>query len=114
MTVQTRMTGDVVILEVAGDIAFGKGSDVVLKEAVNGVLEQGRRHLVLDVGQVGYVDSAGLGQLVQLHTAAGRRDGTLKLLHVTPRLRTLLSATRLLSVFETFDDEAAAAASFGA
>jgi anti-sigma B factor antagonist len=112
MTVQTRVEGDIVVVEAAGDITLGKGSDLVLKEAIVALLGQGRRKLVLDVGQVGYVDSAGLGQLVQLHTTAARHDGTLKLLRVTPRLRTLLKATRLLGVFETFDGEAEALASF--
>ena len=85
--------------------------------------EQGRRRPeppaaglqepALDLEQVSYVDSAGLGELVQAYVTARKRDGSLKLLNVTKRLRDLLVVTRLLTVFETFDSEEEAIASFG-
>ena len=84
-----------------------KGGDVL------SLLQQGYRSLPLDVGQVSYVDSAGLGELVQAYVTARKRDGSLKLLNVTKRLRDLLVVTRLLTVFETFDSEEEAIASFG-
>jgi anti-sigma B factor antagonist len=114
MQVQERTVGDVVVVTVTGEVAAGKGSDVRLKDRINRLLHEGHRKLLLDLGGVTYVDSAGLGQLVQLHATNARQEGTLKLLHVGKRLHDLLVITRLLTVFDTFDSEAEAVASFGA
>ena len=95
-----------------GDITLGKGADVILKDKINSLLQQGHRKLLLDLGAVAYVDSAGLGQLVALHATATRQSAVLKLLNVTKRLHDLLVVTRLLVVFETFENEAEALASF--
>jgi anti-sigma B factor antagonist len=114
MEVQERTAGDVTIVTVTGEIAAGKGSDVRLKDRVTRLLHEGHRKLLLDLGGVTYVDSAGLGQLVQLHATSTRQGATLKLLHVGKRLHDLLVITRLLTVFDTFDSEAEAVASFGA
>jgi anti-sigma B factor antagonist len=83
-----------------------------LKDKINSLLQQGHRKLLLDLGDVSYVDSAGLGQLVQVHATTTRQGGSLKLLNVTKRLRDLLVVTKLLVVFDAFDSEAEALASF--
>ena len=112
MQFETQTRDDVVILRVNGDITLGKGSDVILKDKVNSLLQQGHRKLLLDLGQVSYVDSAGLGQLVQIHATTARQGTALKVLNVTKRLRDLLVVTKLLLVFDTFESEADALASF--
>jgi anti-sigma B factor antagonist len=112
MQIEQRIAGEVAIVKVTGDITLGKGGDVILKDKINSLLQQGHRKLLLDLGNVSYVDSAGLGQLVQVHATTTRQGGTLKLLSVTKRLRDLLVVTKLLVVFDAFDSEADALASF--
>ena len=112
MQFETESKGDVVIVRVDGDITMGKGSDVILKDKVNSLMQQGHRKILLDLGKVSYVDSAGLGQLVQIHATTTRQGATLKVLNVTKRLRDLLVVTKLLLVFDTFENEAEALASF--
>ena len=112
MQVEQRIAGDVAVITVTGDITLCKGGDVLLKDKINSLLQQGHRKLLLDLGAVSYVDSAGLGQLVQVHATTTRQGGTLKLLNPTKRLRDLLVLTKLLVVFDAFEDEDAALASF--
>ena len=114
MQLEERVTGNVAIIKVTGDITLNKGGDVLLKDKVQSLLQQGHKHLLIDLANVSYVDSAGLGELVQAYATSKNRGGALKLLNVTKRLRDLLVVTKLLTVFEAFDDEAAALASFGA
>jgi anti-sigma B factor antagonist len=112
MQLETRTVNDVVIVRAIGDITLGKGGDVLLKDKINSLLQQGHKKMLLDLGQVSYVDSAGLGQLVSIHATTTRHGGNLKLLNVTKRLRDLLVVTKLLTVFDTFDTEAAALQDF--
>ncbi len=112
MELEQRIAGDVAIIKVTGDITLNKGGDVLLKDKVQSLLQQGHKHLLVDLSGVSYVDSAGLGELVQAYATTKTRGGVLKLLNVTKRLRDLLVVTKLLTVFETFDDEASALASF--
>ncbi len=112
MELEQRIAGDVAIIKVTGDITLNKGGDVLLKDKVQSLLQQGHKHLLIDLSGVAYVDSAGLGELVQAYATTKTRGGTLKLLNVTKRLRDLLVVTKLLTVFETFDSEASALASF--
>ena len=112
MQIGQRMAGDVTVVEITGDITLSKGGDVIIKDKVQSLLQQGNRKLLLDLGNVSYVDSAGLGQLVQVYATTRHLDGQLKLLHVTKRLKDLLVLTKLLTVFESYDDEAEAVASF--
>ena len=112
MQLDERMAGDVVIITVAGDITLNKGGDVQLKDKVQSLLQQGRKNLLIDLSSVSYVDSAGLGELVHAYATTKNRGGALKLLNVTKRLKDLLVITRLLTVFDTHDSEAAALASF--
>jgi len=112
MQLETRVVGDVMIVRVVGDITLGKGGDILLKDKINSLLQDGQRKILIDLGQVSYVDSAGLGQLVAVHATTTRSGASMKLLNVTKRLRDLLVVTKLLVVFDTFDTEAAALADF--
>jgi anti-sigma B factor antagonist len=112
MNIEERMVGDVVILSIRGDITLGESGATRVADKVRSLLQQGHDHALLDLGHVRYVDSAGLGELVQSHAAATNRGGALKLLNVTKRLNDLLVITRLVTVFECFDEESEALASF--
>ena len=109
-----RVVGDVVLIDLSGKITLGDGGDAMLKDKVRSLLQQGRRKLILNLGEVSYVDSAGLGELVQAYAASSKNGGSLKLLNTTKRIKDLLSITKLLTVFETFDSEAEAVTSFSA
>ncbi|HZM62047.1 MAG TPA: STAS domain-containing protein [Vicinamibacterales bacterium] len=112
MQIEQRMIGDVAVIQVLGDITLGKGGDVILKDKIQSLLQQGYRKLLLDMGSVSYVDSAGLGQLVQVYATTSHLGGSLKLLNLTKRLKDLLVLTKLLTVFDTYDSEGEAVASF--
>ena len=112
MQIEQRVVGEVAIIQVLGDITLGKGGDVILKDKIQSLLQQGYRKLLLDMGHVSYVDSAGLGQLVQVYATTSHLGGSLKLLNLTKRLKDLLVLTKLLTVFEAHDNEADAIKSF--
>jgi anti-sigma B factor antagonist len=112
MQIEQRANGDVAIISIVGDITLSKGGDVLLKDKVQSLLQQGHRKLLLDMGRVSYVDSAGLGQLVQVYATTSHLGGSLKLLNLTKRLKDLLVLTKLLTVFDAYDSEDAAVASF--
>jgi|SRR5579862_1346530 len=103
---------DVSIVAVHGDITLNKGSDAELKEKVRSLISQGRTKLVLDLSNVSYMDSAGLGELVQAWATTKKQGGTLKLLGLTKRIKDLLTITKLVTVFESFQGEDAAVESF--
>jgi anti-sigma B factor antagonist len=104
--------GDVTILRLAGRLELDDG-DFVLRDHVNRLVEEGRVNVVMDMKDVTRVDSAGIGVLVGKYLSVKRRGGAIKLLRITERTRRLLHITRLDTVFEMFDDEAAAVQSFG-
>ena len=112
MEIEEQAIGAVMVIRVTGDITLNKGGDVILKDKINSVLQQGQKKLLLDLGGVAYVDSAGLGQLVQVKVTASRNGAELKLLNITKRLQDLLVVTRLSTVFDSYENEAAALASF--
>jgi anti-sigma B factor antagonist len=112
MQLEQRIAGNVAIITVNGDITLNKGGDVLLKDKVQSLIQQGQKNIVVDLGGVSYVDSAGLGQLVQAYATTKNKGGALKLLNVTKRLKDLLVVTKLLTVFDTYEDEKAALASF--
>jgi anti-sigma B factor antagonist len=112
MQIEQRANGDVQIVTILGDITLSKGGDVLLKDKIQSLLQQGHRKVILDLGNVSYVDSAGLGQLVQVYATTSHLGGSLKLLNLTKRLKDLLVLTKLLTVFEAYDTEAEAIASF--
>jgi len=109
--VEHRTIGDVHILDLEGRITIGEGTSQ-FREAVHRVLQQGGRNILLNLAGVTHMDSSGIGELVSAYTAVGNRGGRLKLLHVPPRIREVLTITKLATVFETFDDETTAVESF--
>src|SRR5687767_11102657 len=111
MQISERPVGDVVILDVKGRITLGDG-DELLKDKVNSLVSTGKKKIVLNLADVPYVDSAGLGEIVRTYTTVSRQGGSLKLLNLTKRISDLLSITKLLTVFETYDNEADAVRSF--
>jgi anti-sigma B factor antagonist len=112
MQIDEQVKDDVTIVKVTGDITLNKGGDVILKDKINSLLQQGRKKLLLDLGGVSYVDSAGLGQLVQVKVTAERSSADLKLLNITKRLKDLLVVTRLSTVFDSYENEAEGLAAF--
>ena len=112
MQISERMVGDVVIVDVSGKITLGDGGDAILKDKMRSLLQQGQTKVLLNLGDVSYVDSAGLGEIVQAYATVTKAGGGLKLLNTTKRIKDLLSITKLLTVFDTFDNEAEAVTSF--
>ena len=112
MHIDQKVTGDVMVVTVNGDITLNQGGDVLLKDKIQSLLQQGHKKLVLDLGGVAYVDSAGLGQLVQIHATTKSNGGAMKMANVTKKLKDLLVVTKLLTVFDSYDSEAEALASF--
>jgi anti-sigma B factor antagonist len=113
MQIDERFVGDVVVLDLKGKITLGEG-DELLKDKVNSLVNQGYKKIVLNLEGVPYIDSAGLGEVVRTYTTVSRQGGSLKLLNLTKRITDLLSITKLLTVFETFDSEKEAVGSFSA
>ena len=113
MQITERTVGDVMVLDVKGKITLGEG-DEILKDKVNSLVNQGQRKIVLNLAEVPYLDSAGLGEVVRAYTTVSRQGGSLKLLNLTKRITDLLSITKLLTVFDTFDSENDAVRSFSA
>jgi len=105
------LSGDVTILDVAGKITLGDGS-VVLREKVKELVAGGNKKVLLNLGNVTYIDSSGIGELVAAFTSVSNSGGALKLLHLTKRVQDLLQITKLYTVFEVHDDEAKAIGSF--
>ena len=113
MQITERSIGDVMVLDLKGKITLGEG-DELLKDKVNSLVNQGHKKIVLNLADVPYIDSAGLGEVVRTYTTVSRQGGSLKLLNLTKRITDLLSITKLLTVFETFDSENEAVRSFSA
>jgi anti-sigma B factor antagonist len=106
-----RRAGAVVIVEMSGQITLGEGS-AILRKTVRGLLTEGHKHILLDLGEVDYIDSAGIGELVSSYMTARSGGGELKLLNLTRRVRDLLQLTKLYTVFDVHTEEAAALRSF--
>lgn len=111
LKITQRSVGDVHIMDLSGKITIGEGS-VQLREAVKTMLESGNTKLLLNLGDVSYVDSSGIGELVSSYTTVKNRGGHLKLLNLTKKIQDLLMITKLLTVFETFESEDSAVGSF--
>jgi len=111
LSIKQREAGDITILDLSGKITIGEGS-VQLREAVRNLLDAGRKKILLNLGDVSYVDSSGIGELVSSYSTANKAGGSLKLLNLTKKIQDLLMITKLLTVFETFDSEARALESF--
>jgi anti-sigma B factor antagonist len=111
MTITERKSGDVTVLDVEGKILLGEG-DVQLKRKIDELIERSETKLLLNLASVPYMDSGGLGEIVRSYTTVKRAGGDLKLLNATKRISDLLTITKLITVFEIFEDEAAAVKSY--
>jgi anti-sigma B factor antagonist len=111
MKFQTRQVDNVTILDLSGRITLGEGS-VTLRDAVRDVLAKGSNKILLNLGDVNYIDSSGIGELVSAYTTVKNQGGEMKLLNLTKKVHDLLQITKLYTVFDIKDDEATAVASF--
>jgi anti-sigma B factor antagonist len=111
MKLSTRKVGEVALIDVEGKILFGEG-DTEIKQAVDDILKKGCKKIVLNLAHVPYLDSAGLGEIIRCFTTLRKNGGAFKLLSPNRRIIDLLNITNLLNVFDWFDDEASALASF--
>jgi anti-sigma B factor antagonist len=107
MLLKSRRLDDVVILDLSGRITMGEGT-ITVRDNLHKMLDAGDRKFLVNLGDVDYIDSAGLGELVMGFTTVRNRGGELKLLNLTKRVRDLLQITKLLTVFDSFDSEAEA------
>lgn len=111
MKIENRTVGDVHILDCSGKIMLGEGT-MAVRNSVREVLKNGGKKIVLNLGNVNYIDSSGIGELVSSFTTVTNQGGQLKLLNLTKKIQELLAITKLLTVFQVYDDERAALASF--
>ena len=107
----SRQVDGVTILDLSGRITLGEGS-VVLRDAIREILGRGEKKILLNLGDVTYIDSSGIGELVSAFTAVRKETGELKLLNLTKKVHDLLQITKLYTVFDVKDDEATAIAAF--
>ena len=111
--VAVRQTGDVAIVDLSGRITLGEGSGLV-RDTIKDILKQGGRSVLLNLQNVTYIDSAGLGELVGAYVSVTNAGGRIKLLNAQGKVTEVLAVTKLYTVFESFSDEAAALRSFPA
>ncbi len=111
MKIGNRTVGDVQILDCSGKITLGEGT-MAVRNAVREVLKNGGKKIILNLGDVNYIDSSGIGELVSSFTTVTNGGGQLKLLNLTKKIKELLAITKLLTVFQVFDSEDAAVKSF--
>ncbi len=111
MKASTRQVDGVTIIDLSGRITLGEGS-VVLRDAIRDVVAAGNKKILLNLGDVTYIDSSGIGELVSSFTSVRNQGGELKLLNLTKKVHDLLQITKLYTVFDIKDDEAQAVGSF--
>jgi len=113
LDIRERQAGDVVVLDMSGKITIGEGS-VALRSAIRRLLEEGKKKILLNLAGVGYIDSSGIGELVSSYTAITKEEvgGQLKLINLTEKLQDLLAITKLLTVFDVYEEESEALNSF--
>src|SRR5258705_13681142 len=107
----TRQSNGIAIVDLRGRITLGEGS-VTLRDTVHDLLSKGQKKILLNLGDVNYIDSSGIGELVSAFTAAKKQDGEVKLLNLTKKIHDLLQITKLYTVFDVKDDEILAVESF--
>ena len=107
----TRQVGDVSVVDVAGRITLGEGSSA-LRDLLKNMVGKGQKKILLNLGEVTYIDSSGIGELVSAFTSIANQGGQLKLLNLAKRVKDLLQITKLYTVFDVHDDEAGAIRSF--
>jgi anti-sigma B factor antagonist len=111
LNITERQAGDVTILDMNGKVTIGEGS-VALRTTIRRLLGEGKNKILLNLSGVGYVDSSGIGEFVSSFTAVNKEGGTLKLLKLTQKIQDLLAITKLLTVFDVFDEESEALSSY--
>ncbi len=111
LNISERQAGDVTILDMGGKVTIGESS-VALRTTVRRLLGEGKKSILLNLGNVSYIDSSGIGELVSSYTSVNKEGGKLKLLNLTQKIQDLLAITKLLTVFDTFDDEGKAVSSY--
>lgn len=111
MKASTRQAGDIVIVDLGGQIKLGEGSSI-LRDTVKDLLAKGQKKILLNLGDVTYIDSSGVGELVSAFTSLRNQGGEMKLLNLTKKVRDILQITKLYTVFDVLDDERAALAAF--
>ena len=111
LNIRERQAGDITILDMDGKVTIGEGS-VALRTAIRRLLEEGKKKILLNLGGVGYIDSSGIGELVSSFTAINKEEGQLKLLNLTQKLQDLLGITKLLTVFDVYENESDALNSY--
>jgi len=107
----TRQVGDVTVIDAVGRITLGEGSST-FRDTIRDMASQGHKKLLLNLAEVSYIDSSGIGEMVSSFTTVTNHGGQLKLLNLTKRVKDLLQITKLYTVFEVFEDEATAVRSF--
>lgn len=113
MTIEQRNEGSVVVLALNGRLVLGDGTGM-LRDKVRSLLFQGHKHILLNLGGVGYIDSAGLGEMISAYTTVTTQGGVIKVVNLTKRVSDLLAIAKVLTVFDVHDSEAAALTAFGA
>jgi anti-sigma B factor antagonist len=111
MKASTRQVDGITIVDLSGRITLGEGS-VVLRDTIKDLLGKGQKKILLNLGDVSYIDSSGIGELVSAFTSVRNQGGELKLLNLTKKVHDLLQITKLYTVFDVKDDEAAAIGAF--
>lgn len=111
MQIHTRRVGDVHVLDISGKITLGEATKTI-RHTIDDLLENGGKKIVLNLAEVNYIDSSGIGELVRTYTTVTKEGKQLKLLNLTPNIKELMVITKLLTVFEVFGSEQAAVASF--
>jgi len=113
MKVSIRQVDEVTVVDLSGQMKLGEGASI-LRETVKDLLAKGQKNILLNLAEISYIDSSGVGELVSAFTSVRNQGGDLRLLHLTKRVRDLLQITKLYTVFEVFDDETAAIMAFAA
>jgi anti-sigma B factor antagonist len=111
LKINKRDAGEVTVMDLSGRLTLGDAS-AQLRQALRELLDSGHKKIVLNLGQVGYIDSSGLGELVSSFTTVKNNGGQLKLVNLTDKVNDLLTVTKLYTVFEIHSDEGAAVQSF--
>ena len=111
MKIATHKVNDITVLDLSGRITLGEGS-VQLRDTVKDLVSKGQKKIVLNLGDVSYMDSSGVGELVTAYTTVKNQGGELKLVNLTKKIEDLMAITKLVTVFDIHDDEAKAVAAF--
>ena len=113
MKASVRESGNVSIIELKGKITIGSG-DIQLRDTISNILNSGKHNILVNMTEVTAIDSSGIGELVGCYTTVTNKGGKLRLLHLPPKIQDVLTVTQLITVFDVYETEAEAVASFGA